>query len=353
MKEVILPSYSIGEDSFEAIGKISRLYGNKIVLIYGEKAFEACRDKLNSYIRKYDCKIIKSYLYGKDATYENVDKIINDGEINNANMIFAIGGGKCIDTCKVIGDKCNIPVVTVPTIASTCAAITKISIMYTEDHVFKDIYHCRKAPNYCMIDTEVIMNAPLQYLWAGIGDTVAKNVETYFSCRNDEIEYTDELALQVSNLCYDSIIAHGTKGYHDAKAKILSKELEITIQNILVSTGIVSLIINADYNSALAHALFYGLTCRKEIEEKHFHGEVVSYGVLIQLIVDKQIDKLNKTIEFYKTIGLPICLNDLDISKDDPLEDVLELTIQNKELNHIPYPITKAMIRDAIDYLEV
>ncbi|MPN52454.1 hypothetical protein SDC9_200116 [bioreactor metagenome] len=71
------------------------------------------------------------------------------------------------------------------------------------------------------------------------------------------------------------------------------------------------------------------------------------------MIVDKQFDKLSKTIEFYKTIGLPICLKDLDISKDDPLEDVLELTVQNKELNHIPYPITKAMIRDAIDYLEV
>lgn len=351
--EIILPSYSIGKDCFESIKDSCNRFGKKCVIVHGEKAFNATKNELVKEIEKAGITICKTILYGKDATYENVEKIKNDVAINEADFLFAVGGGKCIDTVKVVGDMINKPVISIPTIASTCAAVTKISIMYTDDGVFKDIYHCEKAPVYCIINTNVIMNAPLIYLWAGIGDTVAKNVETHFSCRNDEIEYKDELALEVSNLCFDSIIKHGAKGYKDAENKVLSKDLEITIQNILISTGIVSLIINPDYNSALAHSLFYGLTCRKEIEKNHLHGEVVSYGVLVQLMADNQLDKLEQAYAFYRDIKLPVCLNDLDLQSDDPLEDVISLTLQNKELNHIPYPITRSMIMNAIQKLEI
>ena len=41
------------------------------------------------------------------------------------------------------------------------------------------------------------------------------------------------------------------------------------------------------YNGGIAHALFYGLTKRKHIEKGHLHGEVVSYGTLVNLMVDK------------------------------------------------------------------
>lgn len=350
--QIILPSYSIGKDCFESIKDVCNLYGKTCVIVHGEKAFNAAKQELIKEIENAGITIHKTILYGKDATYENVDRIKNDVETSKVDFIFAVGGGKCVDTTKVVGDMLNKPVITIPTIASTCAAVTKISIMYTNEGIFKDIYHCKKAPVYCLINTNIIMNAPLLYLWAGIGDTIAKNVETHFSCRNDEIEYKDELALEVSNLCFDSIIKHGGIGYKDAENKKLSPELETTIQNILISTGIVSLIINPDYNSALAHSLFYGLTCRKEIEQNHLHGEVVSYGVLVQLMVDNQMDKLEKAYHFYKEIKLPVCLNDLDLNSGDPLDDVISLTLQNKELNHIPYPITKEMIVNAIQKLE-
>ena len=49
---------------------------------------------------------------------------------------------------------------------------------------------------------------------------------------------------------------------------------------------------------------------------------------------------------------LPVCLEDLDLSADDPLDDVLDATIVNPELDHIPYPITKQMVRACIDALE-
>lgn len=99
-------------------------------------------------------------------------------------------------------------------------------------------------------------------------------------------------------------------------------------------------------------ALFYGLTKREHIEKKYLHGEVVSYGTLVNLMVDKDWDKLKMAYGVNKSIDLPVCLADLELEKDDKLEDVLEATMANQEMTHTPYPVTKEMIYQAIQNLE-
>lgn len=42
--------------------------------------------------------ITTEWLYGHDATHENADKISNDPAVQEADMLLAVGGGKCIDT---------------------------------------------------------------------------------------------------------------------------------------------------------------------------------------------------------------------------------------------------------------
>lgn len=51
-------------------------------------------------------------------------------------------------------------------------------------------------------------------------------------------------------------------------------KLKETIQNIIITTGCVSLLVDSEYNSALSHALFYGLTVRQHIEKGHLHGKL-------------------------------------------------------------------------------
>ena len=79
---------------------------------------------------------------------------------------------------------------------------------------------------------------------------------------------------------------------------------------------------------------------REHIEKNHLHGEVVSYGTLVRLMMDGQHEMLKKAYAFHRQIGLPVCLADLELSGDDPLSDVLEMAEQNQELNHVPYPVT-------------
>ena len=64
------------------------------------------------------------------------------------------------------------------------------------------------------------------------------------------------------------------------------------------------------------------------------------------------MEELRKVYDFNKAVKLPVCLKDLDLDRDDPMDDILDATIINPELNHIPYPITKEMVRETILKLE-
>ncbi|MGL4791338.1 MAG: iron-containing alcohol dehydrogenase family protein, partial [Anaerotignaceae bacterium] len=87
------------------------------------------------------------------------------------------------------------------------------------------------------------------------------------------------------------------------------------------------------------------------IEEHHLHGEVVSYGVLCMLMMDKQMDKLAEIYKFMKSINLPTKLADMDVSIDQ-IEPVLDSAITKYDLEVSPYKITKDMMRQAIIDLE-
>ena len=66
----------------------------------------------------------------------------------------------------------------------------------------------------------------------------------------------------------------------------------------------------------VAHGLFYGFTLLEEIEKNHLHGEVVAYGVLVLLMIDNQMQVVDKLYPFYKSVNLPTCLKDLDVIND-------------------------------------
>jgi len=352
MNKVILPHVTVGTDAYDNIRDVVTLYGKSCALIYGQKAFDACKDELLAGIKQAGVEIVEAICYGHEATFENVNKLVNNTNIQKADVLFAIGGGKCIDTVKCAAVEMNKPMLTVPTIASTCSAVTKLSVMYHEDGSFAEVVNFEECPKHSFINTKVIAESPDVYLWAGIGDTLAKYIECTFSARNDVLSFEEEFGVNTSRLCFYPMIENGKRAMELKKKQEVSEELTKVILNIIVSTGIVSICVGKDYNSALAHALNYGFSCRKHIEENHYHGEVVSYGALVQLLMDQQMEDFEIAYKFYKEIGLPTCLEDLEISAEDSLEDVLDITVVNNELEHVPYPVTKELIWNAIQKLE-
>lgn len=352
-KSIYLPQFTIGEEAFTSFTDEMQKFGNSIVVIHGEKAWSASKDGIRRELVKAGFEISGELLYGKNATFENADKLISSMKGKCFDMLLAVGGGKCIDTVKVVADKLEKPVFTVPTIASNCSAVTKISIIYNDDGSFREIVKLKHSPIHCFINTKIVADAPIKYLWAGIGDAMAKNVESKWSSKAGEpLDYGSELGITASNMCFYPLSRDGVQALEDAKNGEISSVLEATILNIVVSPGITSVSVHPNYNGGIAHALFYGLTKREVIEKHHLHGEVVSYGTLVNLMLDKDWDKLKIAYDLNKALKLPVCLADLDLEKDDDLDDVLDATMESQELSHIPYTVNKQMIHKAILDLE-
>lgn len=197
------------------------------------------------------------------------------------------------------------------------------------------------------------MAAPIRFLIAGIGDAMAKHVESSWSAKAGEaLDYGSDFGITAGAMCFYPLLREAKQALEDFKNGVVSEALENTLLNVIVSPGIVSVSVHPYYNGGIAHSLFYGLTSRSHIEKNHLHGEVVSYGTLVNLMADGDYEKLKPAWELNKAIGLPVCLADLELEKEDPLDDVLELTLANQELVHTPYPVTKESIREAILKLE-
>lgn len=348
---VYLPSYTIGEDAYDEIPNICSSYGKKIIAIGGKTAIKKSKDEILKSIQGTDLTILDFIWYGGDSSYENVEKLKNNPIIYEADMIFAIGGGRSLDTSKTLADIINKPIFTFPTIASNCAACTSVCVIYGEDKVFKELYFPKKPANHTFINTKIIANSPEIFLWAGIGDAISKEFESELSSRNDELEHFNAVGIQIGKVCTEPLVKFGEKALNDCKNNTPSYELEQVILDIIISTGLVSNLVINDYNSCLGHSIYYGMTTLKQIEENHLHGEVVAYGTLVLLTCDKQYEKLDTLYKLYKAIKLPTKLADLEVSTDD-LKKVITKALETGDINHVPYEITYDMIYNSIMELE-
>lgn len=352
MYSVFLPRYSIGVDAYESFSTILLQTGKTCAVYYGHHAWQAAEKKILIGLQRAGIQVLTQKEYGQEATIENAERIMKDSNAQSASFLLAVGGGKCTDTVKYAGFKMHKPVYTCPTIASNCAPVTKISIMYHVDGSFREITQLEEPPVHCFIDTEIIACSPLEYIWAGMGDTMAKHIESIFSARGDTLEYASQLGIKIGELCFYGILLCGKQAYIDAEKHEITAALEEAIQNIIISTGAVSVSVSKDYNSALAHALYYGLTIRHEVDENHLHGEIVSYGTLVQLMMDQQEELFKKAYEFNSSLGLPLSLKDLGLCIEDDLTDILKAAESNQELLHVPYQVTSEKIYCAMKELE-
>lgn len=339
---VYLPSYSIGTDAYYDIPSVTRFFGKTAVVIGGRTAMKKSKDAILKGVENSDTKITDFIWYGGEATYGNVDMLTANSAVKSADMIFAVGGGRAIDTVKCVADKLDKPLFTFPTVASNCAPVTAIAVFYNDDGTFCDYYYPKLA-NHCFINTAVISDSPEQLLWAGIGDALSKECEVEFASRNADLTHTTLMGRQLCRVCTEPLLKYGKSALGDIRTHTPSFALEQVTLDIIVSTGIVSNMMTTKddyyYNSTLAHCIYYGATMTKN-GHKHLHGEIVSLGVLCLLEYDKQTQTLERIMKFNHSIGLPVCFDDVEISESE-FDIMADKFTKSTEWAHMPQGVTK------------
>lgn len=350
MESIRLPNYRIGNGIVLQSAEVFKEYGSRALVIGGKKAFEAALEQVKTACAEVGVEIAAIEWYGGECTYENADRLADIGRAAGADLIIGIGGGKALDTAKCAANRMDVPIITVPTIAATCAAITSLSVMYLADGTHNgDMFH--KQPASCaLIDLDIIAHAPSCYLRAGMGDAMAKHVESMMASRGRTLTHTCTLAVTIGRTAFYPILQYGVQAMKDVDAGIASEALKQVVLSNIISTGLTSILIEDIYNGAVAHATFYALTHIPDFERTHLHGDTVGFGILVQQMLDGQMDSFRELRKFFAAVGIPLTVKEMGIElTDELLEKIIPAAIKLIEDNRVmPYEITQKMYADAM-----
>lgn len=241
--------------------------------------------------------------------------------------------------------------VIVPTIASTDAPCSALSVIYTDEGVFEEYLFLPASPNMVLVDTDIVSKAPVRLLISGMGDALATYFEARACLQSDASNCVGGkatlAAMALAKLCYETLMTDGINAMLAVKEGVCTKAVE----NIIEANTYLSGIGFESGGLAGAHAIHNGLTA---IEETHslYHGEKVAFGTLVQLVLENAPeDEIAEVLDFCMEVGLPVTLADLGIKevKADQIMEVAKLAAgENDTLGNMPFAVTPEDVYAAI-----
>lgn len=255
--------------------------------------------------------------FGGECCEKELSKLAALIEEKQVDVLVAMGGGKTIDTAKIAADRRNIPVIVVPTIASTDAPCSGCAVLYSEHGVFESVYYQKSNPAAVLVDTNIIANAPVRFLVSGMGDALATWFEAK-SCGDTQSQnecggLSTLTGLNLAKLCYETLLNYGPSARIAAEQHIITPALERIVEANILLSGV-------GFESgglASAHSIANGLTALDETHA-YYHGEKVAFGVLAGLQLTDAAPEVSATVfSFCETVGLPTTLADIGLKNPD------------------------------------
>lgn len=280
----------------------------KIAIVTGEISFKVFNDY---YQKKLDYPV---FHYDGSASREDAKHIAD--QIQTADLILAIGGGRVCDTAKMVAENLAADVLIVPTLASNCAPFTPVAAVYHPDRTFREIGYFVRAPYLTLVDWDFLLITPKDYLVAGIGDTLAKWYEIEGITRNlDDDHKTAYIRLGIAAAKEISaiLLTDSKQALTDLTQKNVSPAFGRIVDTVIALSGESGGFAATYGRSAGAHAIHDGLSYLTETHDQ-LHGKKVAYGILVQLAHTGDVAEIKKLQPFYEAVGLPLKLHELNVT---------------------------------------
>ena len=349
LSNVIMPSvYKRGEGAIKEIGPFVKNRANKVLISGGEKALQVVKKQLLKSLQEANVEVVGTEHYGKDCTFDNINRIADMCEKTGAELLIAVGGGKALDTGKAAADKIGIDCVTVPTIAATCAAIAPLSVVYDNNGVHIESIYFDHCPVGCFVDTGVIVKAPARWLYSGMGDTLAKWYE--LRATTGKIPKTSWTIGGITNgkICYDIIKEFGAKAKEAVQSQTVVDELEYVIDAVIFYAAASSILGGEKCRGAASHAIYFGFTNVPSTRE-FGHGLLVGYGNLCLLALEGRNEKeILEEIKLAKYCGVPTKLAEIENLSEAEVQKIAAVAADAFDMQNMPFEVTPQMVIDAM-----
>jgi glycerol dehydrogenase len=291
------------------------------------------------------------HLFGGECSRPEIERGKAAARAARATVVVGAGGGKVLDAARAVAADLDLPVVNCPTVASSDAPCSALSVVYREDGGFDTYLFYRRNPDLVLVDTAVIASSPLRLLVAGMGDALATwfEAETVIAARkaNQVGGATTISAAALARLCYETLLRDGKDACRALEAKAVTPALERLVEANTLLSGL-------GFESgglAVAHSVHNGLTTA-HATHAYLHGEKVAFGLVVQLVLEgKPASVLDEVLSFAADVGLPTQLTDLglgDASAAVVEQIAVRATAPGETAHNEPFPVDAAMLADAI-----
>lgn len=342
--------YYQGNGLLESLCPYISFIGKRFAVITDDLVYRLCKDKLDISFKGNNSQWY--YIpFGGESTMEEGKRIAEIVYRNTTDGIIGLGGGKAIDSAKLAANLTGLPIVVIPTTASTDAPCSSMSVVYDKAGNYIQSIKMRTNPDVVLVDTGVIAKAPVRTLISGMGD----GLSTFYEARACKVSGTlnfasifgCEAAYTLAKLCNDLILEYGIAAKKTVEKGEWSEPLEKIVEANIYLSGL-----GFENNGlAIAHGVYNGLS--SICKPLHaLHGECVAYGTLVQLAAEGAPDKEWKPlVNFYKAVGLPLSLDALGIPSADGvfLKKIAEaICTVSQHPHHMPFLVTSETILLAI-----
>jgi glycerol dehydrogenase-like iron-containing ADH family enzyme len=336
-----------------AVEDIARL-GKRPLVISGKHTFAVVEKQLQPIFNAESLDIHQTY-YSPDCSEMSLRTLRKAAQEHKADVIIGVGGGKALDTAKLIAHQLDLPVVTVPTSGATCAAWTALSNVYADDGAFLYDVGLSRCPDLLILDYDLVQTAPKRTLVAGIGDAIAKWYEASISSGHSE-QTIVIAAVQQARVLRDILFQKSVAALQEPGGENWREVVDATV----LLAGVIGGLGGAQCRTVAAHAVHNGLThiCGQAELKKSIHGEKVAFGILVQLRLEEMVqgNQLATTarqqlLKFYAEIGLPRSLDDLGLGDVTikQLQKAAEIALDPKsDIHRLPFKVSLEQLMAAM-----
>jgi glycerol dehydrogenase len=322
----------------------------KVLLIAGGSALKLLQECWETKLPAAGFSVFIEKFSGECSRIE-IDRLVHIAKTENASIIVGAGGGKVLDTSRAVAASLDLPAVNCPTVASSDAPCSALSVVYTEDGQFDRYNFYKRNPDLVLVDTSVIAQSPPRLLVAGMGDALATWFEADTVINGKKANQlggaTTISAGALARLCYETLLSDGIIALQSVRNKSVTPALERLVEANTLLSGL-------GFESgglAIAHSIHNGLTTLPETHD-YLHGEKVAFGLLVQLVCEgKPHSVIEEVLRFSTSVGLPVSLAEIGVNDTarNMLRGVAERSSVSGETAHNePFEVTADLLLDSI-----
>jgi len=343
--------YIQGPDALDCLEEYTCSRGKKLVALIDRFLYDAICARLEHTLSGGNMEYA-TLAGGGECSLEEISRISAFVEDSGADIIVGIGGGKTHDVAKYVANALKLFCVIVPTSASTDAPTSAMSVLYKEDGSYlRSVCHANN-PDLILVDSKIILTAPIRLFAAGIGDALSTYYEASACEKSGAKNYVGSgfsrcrAGLAIARECYDVLMRDAVKALEDVRAGRLSESVE----NVIEANTLLSGLGFENTGCAAAHALHTGLHIFPKAN-KYLHGEMVAFGVLFQAVMEQHPpEEINRLAAFLVSCNLPVTLAQFEVDADESTvwQIVRAILSCNSGIEAEPFPVTEKVIFDSL-----